>query len=76
MKYNIIYLIALIIIIAVTVDRIEDAISDNIFKEETKTFMKKGSRNTAVMGVNLCNRINGLESRLDIEITNCEEIYK
>ena len=64
------------IIIAVTVGRIEDAISDNIFKDETIEFMEKGGRNTADMGVNLCNRINGLESRLDIEITNCEEIYK
>ena len=76
MKYNIIFLIALMVIIAVTVDRIEDKVSDIIFKEETKTFMKKGGRNTAIMGLELCERVNGLEARIGIEPTNCIEIYK
>ena len=76
MKYNIIFLVALMIIIAVTVDRIEDAISDYDFKTETKTFMNKGGRNTADMGLELCERVNGLEARIGIEQTNCTEAYK
>ena len=76
MKYNIIFLIALMVIIAVTVDRVEDAISDIIFKEDTISFMEKGGRNTSAMGYVLCNRLNETESRLRIPSTDCESIYK
>ena len=76
MKYNIIFLVALMIIIAVTVDKIEDAISDYDFKAATESFMQQGKRNTADMGVNLCRRINILEIKHGIEPTNCAEIYK
>ena len=76
MRYNIIFLIALMVIIAVTVDRIEDAISDYDFKTATESFMHQGGRNTADMGLELCERVNGLEARIGIEPTNCAEIYK
>ena len=76
MKYNIIFLVALMIIVAITVDRIEDAISDYDFKAATETFMQKGGRNTSDMGLKLCERVNGLEARIGIEATNCAEIYE
>ena len=75
MKNNLAFLIALIIIVSVTVDKIEDAITDNIFKEETQEFMNKGGRNTAEMGLNLCRRMNVLEKHVDVEMTDCIEIY-
>ena len=76
MKYNIIFLVALMIIIAITVDRIEDAISDYNFKAETELFMQKGGRNTSAMGIRLCERVNELEKRANIKPTNCTRIYQ
>ena len=76
MRHNLIFLIAIMIIVAVTVDKIEDAISDNIFKEEMTEFMNRGSRNTAVMGKDICERVNVLESKSDIKNTDCKEVYK
>ena len=76
MKYNVIFLIILMILIAVVVDRVEDKVSNIVFKEETENFMKKGGRNTADMGVDLCRRINILEIKQGIESTNCAEIYQ
>ena len=75
MKQNYILLTAMMIIIAVTVDRIEDAISDDLFKEEMTAFKDKGGRNTSVMGKALCERLNQLESN-DVKPTNCGLIYK
>lgn len=41
-----------------------------------KHFMSKGKRNTADMGLELCHRLNNLEAREGIELTDCDEIYK
>ena len=75
-RYTIAYLVAMMIIISVAVDRIEDAISDSIFKEEAKTFMKKGGRNTSDMGINLCQRMNKIEAFHDIKATDCRAVYQ
>lgn len=40
-----------------------------------KQFMSKGSRNTAEMGLELCHRLNKLEAREKIELTDCNKIY-
>jgi len=74
-KNNLAFLIALIIIVSVTVDKIEDAITDNVFKEETQEFMNRGGRNTAEMGLNLCRRMNVLEKHVDVSMTDCLKIY-
>ena len=55
---------------------IEDKVSDYAFKTETTEFMQKGGRNTSVMGIKLCERINELEVKVNIKPSNCIEIYK
>ena len=45
------------------------------FKKQTESFMSQGSRNTADMGLKLCDRLNELEFRTDITLTDCEAIY-
>jgi len=69
------YLIAVMIIIAVTVDKIEDKITDNEFKQQTEIFISKGARNTAIQGKQLCNRLNRLESLHNIKQTDCDKHY-
>ena len=75
MKYNLIVMTALFIIIAITIDRVEDIVSDTYFKEEASTFMQKGGRNTAENGIALCERVNKLEVAAGLPYCNCEEIY-
>jgi len=74
MKY--LYLIAVMVIVAITVDKIEDAISNDMFVHETKTFMEKGGRNTALQGIALCKRMNTIEAFHGIKATDCEAIYR
>jgi hypothetical protein len=43
--------------------------------EQYERFMNAGRRNTADMGLKLCDRLNELEFQTDIELTDCEAIY-
>jgi len=74
MKY--LYLIAVMIIVAITVDKIEDAISNDVFVHKTTVFMKKGGRNTSDQGIALCQRMNRIEAFHDIKATDCESVYR
>ena len=70
------YLIALMIIIAVAVDKIEDQISDDEFKQVMETFMNRGGRNTSHMGLMLCQRVNKLGTFHSIKPEDCDKIYQ
>lgn len=76
MKYNIILIICISIITAITVDKIEDAFSEISFKERAQEFISAGGRNTAENGVHLCKRVNRLEALAGIKTSNCAVIYK
>lgn len=69
------YLIAIMIIIAASVDIIEDKIADNEFRAKAKTFINKGGRNTSTQGKQLCERINALESLHNAPQTDCDKLY-
>lgn len=71
-----IYLTSIMIIVAVSVDKIEDKISDDEFKQTTENFIAHGSRNTAEQGKHLCKRVNVLEDLQGMPIINCDEVYK
>ena len=75
MKYNIILMFCISIIVAITVDKIEDAFTEINFKEKTESFINKGGRNTAKNGYDICKRLNKLEALADIKQSNCKEIY-
>ena len=75
MKHDLIFLIAIMIIVSATVDRIEDIISNDSFKEEMKMFKARGGRNTANMGENVCERLNILEKVHKLPVTDCKTIY-
>ena len=73
------YLIALMIIIAVAVDKIEDQISDDDFKQTMEKFMNRGSRNTSSMGEALCYRTEYLEIHefgKSRSMQSCKDIYQ
>ena len=69
------YLIALMVIVAVTVDRIEDSISDDEHKIQIEKFMSAGGRNTSSMGKALCKSNNQTRAILNLKEDDCEAIY-
>ena len=69
-------LFAFIVIVSVTVDKMEDIWTDNhIDPKATIEFMNEGARNTASNGVALCVRMKHLEMLHDIPASDCCKLY-
>lgn len=75
-RYDYFGLFAFVVIVSVTVDKLEDVWTDQHPDPKLVVkFMDEGARNTSEQGKALCERINLIEQLMHIKQQDCKAIY-